>query len=103
MQDADHELVLQLTGAIPAQAYIGKLVGQLVAVLELDSIADGLRVANLFVTSDLRGKRIGRFMLEETARQTGEMLIVEEPGEAREFFQRVGFEQVGERWIRRVG
>ncbi|HKO55826.1 MAG TPA: GNAT family N-acetyltransferase [Thermoanaerobaculia bacterium] len=104
MQPADQEPVQALLGYVPERGYIGKLVGELVAVLAVTPAGgDALRVENLFVTSDLRRKRIGRFMLEEAARQSGGALVVEEPGEAREFFERAGFEQVGVRWIRRVG
>jgi GNAT superfamily N-acetyltransferase len=104
METADQEPVRAFLGYLPQHGYIGKLVGELVAVLAVaPDENDGLRIENLFVADDLRRKRIGRFMLEEAARQSGRALVVEQPGDARGFFERVGFVQVGERLIRRVG
>lgn len=104
METADQAPVRAFLGYLPPRGYIGKLVGELVAVLAVAPSEDGaLRVENLVVADELRRKRIGRFMLEEAARQAGVTLVIEQPGEARAFFERVGFVQVGERWIRRVG
>ncbi|MBV9496347.1 MAG: GNAT family N-acetyltransferase [Acidobacteria bacterium] len=103
MQASDADSVRQLTGFIPAEGYIGKLVGQLVAVVAVTRLDEALRIDNVFVAEDLRRKRIGRFMLDETARQSGLALVVEQPGEASIFLARVGFEEVDGRWIRRVG
>jgi GNAT superfamily N-acetyltransferase len=105
IETADYDRIRAFLGYVPELGFVGKIVGELVAVLAVaaDGDCDALRVENLFVTSDLRRKRIGRFMLEEAARQSGRELVVKEPGAARAFFERVGFEQVGERWIRRVG
>ena len=104
MEAADHEPVRAFLGYVPRSGYIGKLVGELVAVLAVTPSEDGeLRVENLVVAEELRRKRIGRFMLDEAARQAGVTLVIERPGEARAFFERVGFVQSDERLVRRVG
>lgn len=104
METSDHDGVRAFLGYVPELGFIGKLVGELVAVLAVTPDGnDALRIENLFVADELRRKRIGRFMLEEAARQAGVTLVVEQPGEARAFFERVGFEPVGERLVRRAG
>ena len=72
----------------PACGLLGKLVGDLVAVVAMEIADEGVRIDDVVVAGHLRRKRIGRFMLDEAARIARkverEMLIVEAPGEARE-------------------
>ena len=89
-----------------ASGLLGKLVGDLVAVVEIHLTADAIQIDNVVVARDLRCKRIGRFMLDEVEQLAAKMdrsrLIVGEPGDAAEFFRRTGFEREGARWIRYV-
>jgi len=85
---------------------IGKLVGELVAVLSMDVTERAVRVHDLVVAPELRRKRIGRVMMSElealAAKLEREWIVVEQP-RATEFLQRVGFENDGsERMRRRV-
>ena len=85
---------------------LGKLVGELVAVVEIHLIPDAIQIDNVVVARDLRRKRIGRFLLDEVEQLAAKMdrgrLIVGEPAQADEFFRRTGFEREGARWIRYV-
>ncbi len=84
---------------------IGKLVGELVAVLAMEVTGDAIRVDDLVVARDLRRKQIGRVMLNEladlAAKMERERLVVER-GDGREFLRRVGFVEEGERMVRRL-
>ena len=90
--------------AAPAMGLIGKLVGDLVAVLAMEITTDAVQIADLIVARELRRKRIGRFMVEELARLAKKIdrdrLVVDPPADAREFFRRIGFD--GERQMVRV-
>jgi GNAT superfamily N-acetyltransferase len=90
----------------PRSGLIGKLVGDLAAVLIFEITDDAVRVEELVVARELRRKRIGRFMLDELAKMAGKLdrqrLTVEAPEETREFFRRVGFEVEGAVMVRRV-
>jgi len=90
--------------AVPAMGLIGKLVGDLVAVLAMEITTDAVQIADLIVARELRRKRIGRFMVEELARLAKKIdrdrLVVDPPADAREFFRRIGFD--GERQMVRV-
>lgn len=90
----------------PATGLIGKLVGNLVAVLSMEVTPEAIRVNDLVVAAELRRKRIGRVMLIELADLAAKMerdwLVVERDG-GREFLRRVGFVEEGERMVRRVG
>ena len=92
--------------ACPTLGLLGKLVGELVAVVEIHLTADAIQIDNVVVAQDLRRKRIGRFMLDEVEQLAAKMdrgrLIVGEPSEPHEFFRRTGFEREGARWIRYV-
>lgn len=85
---------------------IGKLVGDLVAVLLMEVAPSHILVEQLLVAPDLRRKRIGRVMVEELASLAAKidrpLLVVEEPRDARGFFERVGFREEGGRYVRRV-
>jgi ribosomal protein S18 acetylase RimI-like enzyme len=93
--------------AVPACGLIGKLLGELVAVMSIDlSESNGVRVDNLIVAPELRRKRIGRVMMNEleslAAKMERDWLIANAAGGAREFLRRVGFEDEGPRMVRRV-
>jgi ribosomal protein S18 acetylase RimI-like enzyme len=91
---------------IPAYGLLAKLVGELVAVVEIDIASDAVRIANLVVATDLRRKRIGRAVLAEVAQIAAKMdrarLVVDDAAGADEFFRRVGFRCEGGVWIRFV-
>jgi ribosomal protein S18 acetylase RimI-like enzyme len=94
--------------AVPACGLIGKLVGELVAVMAIDlTESNGVRVDELIVAPEFRRKRIGRVMMNEleslAAKMERDWLIAENTGSAREFFRRVGFTDEGSRMVRRVG
>jgi GNAT superfamily N-acetyltransferase len=90
----------------PASGAIGKLVGELVAVAMTSDAGDAIRLDDLFVAPELRKKRIARFMVDELVNIAGtlnrERLIVEEPGDAAKFLEKVGFVQQGSQWERRT-
>src|SRR5262245_23970610 len=91
--------------AVPACGLIGKLLGELVAVMDIDlSAAEGIRVRDLLVARELRRKRIGRVMMNEAevfaAKMERDWLIVERSETAREFLRRVGFVEDGSRMVR---
>jgi len=93
--------------AVPACGLIGKLVGELVAVMTIDlSELNGVRLDDLIVAPELRRKRIGRVMINElgtlAAKMEREWLIAEPRGGAREFLRRVGFTDDGSRMVKRV-
>ena len=83
-------------GEPPSLGLIGKLVGDLVAVLAMEITSDAIRIDDVFVARELRRKRIGRFMIDELAKLAKKMdrdrIVVEAPAAAREFFRRIGFE-----------
>ncbi|PYQ32119.1 MAG: hypothetical protein DMF56_03205 [Acidobacteria bacterium] len=86
---------------------LGKLLGDIVAVVEMELTADALRVRDILVARELRRKRIGRVMMREVEQLAVKMdrrrLIVDDACGAQEFFRRVGFEAEGARWVRVVG
>lgn len=92
------------SGPPPAWGLLGKLLGDIVAVVALEITDDALRVDDIVVARELRRKRIGRAMLREVEQLAAKFdrrrVVVENAGEAEEFFRRVGFVSEGERWIR---
>ncbi|PYQ61746.1 MAG: hypothetical protein DMF58_03755 [Acidobacteria bacterium] len=93
--------------AIPACGLIGKLLGQVVAVMAIDlGVSDAIRVRDLLVAPEFRRKRVGRVMMNEVellaAKMERDWLIVEPAGDAREFLRRVGFVEDGNRMVRKV-
>jgi GNAT superfamily N-acetyltransferase len=93
--------------AVPACGLIGKLLGELVAVLAIDlSDAEGIRIEDLTVVPELRRKRIGRVMMNEVASLAAKMdrnrIIAIASGSASEFLRHVGFVDDGDRMVRRV-
>jgi N-acetylglutamate synthase-like GNAT family acetyltransferase len=93
--------------SVPACGLLGKLAGNLVAVLGMHITADAVQITDIVVAAELRRKRIGRVMvseLEQMASKTDcRRLVVEGPWDAPGFLQRIGFDRDGERWIRRLG
>ena len=91
---------------VPAWGLLGKLLGDIVAVVALEVTDDALRVDDIVVARELRRKRIGRAMLREVEQLAAKFdrrrVVVDDAGDAQEFFRRVGFENEGERWIRVV-
>lgn len=92
--------------APPAWGLLGKLLGDLVAVVALEITGDALRVNDIFVARELRKKRIGRAMMREVEQLAAKLeqrrIIVDDARGAQEFFRRVGFESEGDRWVRVV-
>ena len=92
--------------ATPACGLLGKLLGDVVAVMALEITEDAVVLDGLIVAKELRKKWIGRVMIREAERLAAGLdrrrLVVERPGDAQEFFRRVGFESEGERWVRVV-
>jgi N-acetylglutamate synthase-like GNAT family acetyltransferase len=90
----------------PRCGLMGKLVGELVAVLAMELDGDEVRIEHLIVDAELRRKRIGRVMLSELAALAAKMdrrWLVASNAEGREFFSRVGFVDDGHAMRRRVG
>jgi ribosomal protein S18 acetylase RimI-like enzyme len=93
--------------AAPASGLIGKLLGELVAVMAISYDDPGaIRIDDLVVARELRRKRIGRVMIEELAHLAAKMerdwLIAEASGDAAEFLRRVGFVERGNQMVRKV-
>ncbi len=93
--------------AAPAYGLIGKLLGELIAVMAIDlSDPAGVRIDSLIVAPQFRRKRVGRVMLNElellAAKIDRDWLIIEPADTAREFLRRVGFVEDGARMVRRV-
>ncbi|MDQ3280572.1 MAG: GNAT family N-acetyltransferase [Acidobacteriota bacterium] len=90
----------------PAVGLLGKLLGDVVAVVALEITADAVRIADVVVARELRKKWIGRVMMREVEQLASKMdrrrIIVEDARDAQEFFRRVGFQSEGERWVRVV-
>ena len=85
---------------------LGKLLGDIVAVVSLEITDDALRVVDVTVSRELRKKWIGRVMMREVEQLALKMdrrrIVVEDARDAQEFFRRVGFQSEGERWVRVV-
>jgi GNAT superfamily N-acetyltransferase len=108
IEAADHPALERFLGTAtpPAWGLLGKLLGDLVAVVELEITGDALRVNDIFVAGELRKKRIGRAMMREVEQLAAKLeqrrIIVDDARGAQEFFRRVGFESEGDRWVRVV-
>ena len=102
-QETAPPVVLPIPDHAPA-GLLGKLLGDIVAVVSLELAADALRVTGVVVARDLRRKWIGRAMMREVeslaAKLDRRTVVVEDPRDAGEFFRRVGFSREGERWVR---
>src|SRR5688572_17392468 len=79
----------------PACGLLGKLLGDIVAVVALDITEDAVVVDDMVVARELRKKWIGRVMIREAELLAAQLdrrrLVVENAGDAHEFFRRVGF------------
>ena len=88
--------------SVPSCGLLGKLLGDVVAVLSMEITDDAVRVDDLVVAKELRRKRIGRGMLAEAealaAKMDRQWLVARE----HEFLRRLGFSGEGE-LRRRVG
>jgi hypothetical protein len=111
IEASDHDAVsrfLEAEGcdpAIPACGLLGKLVGELVAVVEMHLAGDAIQIDNVIVARELRRKRIGRVMLDEVeqiAMRMERTRMIAAEGIADGFFGRTRFEREGEWWIRQV-
>lgn len=90
----------------PACGLVGKLVGELVAVLTMEVTDGAIRVDDLVVAPELRRKRIGRVMMNEVHALAAKMdrTRIEAPrGRGDEFLQRIGFREEGTQWVKVVG
>ena len=108
---SDHDLLRTFLAAegrsrIPACGLLGKLVGDLVAVVAMQITPDAVRIDDIVVKRELRRKRIGRVMLDEleqiAAKIERERLVIDGGSEAAGFLERVGFRREGAQWIRNV-
>lgn len=92
----------------PGWGLLGKILGDIVAIVSLELAGDALRIVDITVARELRRKWIGRVMMREVEQLAVKMdrhrLVVDDAGEAREFFRRVGFqsEGEGEPWTRLI-
>ncbi len=90
----------------PAWGLLGNLLGVVVAFVALRITEVALRVEDVTVARELRRKWIGRVMMREVEQLAVKMdrrrIVVENAGDAQEFFRRVGFESEGESWVRIV-
>jgi N-acetylglutamate synthase-like GNAT family acetyltransferase len=93
-------------GPMPATSgLLGKLVGDVAAVLSMQVEEDGIRIIDLVVAEPLRRKRVGRVMLNELAdlavKLERKWLVADVANAA--FLQKVGFVNVDGVMKRRVG
>jgi GNAT superfamily N-acetyltransferase len=112
IESDDHEAIaafLQTEGMehpVPACGLLGKLVGDLVAVVLIEIASDAVRVEQLVVKGEFRRKRIGRFMLEELDRFAAKMdrdrLVIANAARATEFLRHVGFVETADGMVRMV-
>jgi len=88
---------------VPVCGLIGKLVGELVAVLSMEVVDDGVRIDDLVVDKELRRKRIGRIMVQEVEnlarKMDREWVIAEQREDVNEFLRRVGFSDDGRKRV----
>ena len=91
---------------VPACGLLGKLLGDIFAVVALEITDDALRVVDVLVSRELRRKWIGRVMMREVEQLAVKMdrrrIVVEHAGDAQEFLRRVGFQSEGVRWVRDI-
>lgn len=91
---------------LPACGLLGKLLGDIVAVVSLEITGDALHIEDVLVARELRRKWIGRVMMSEVEQLAAKMdrrrIVVDDARDAAEFFRRTGFEREGERWVRVV-
>jgi predicted N-acetyltransferase YhbS len=92
---------------IPACGLLGKVVGDIVAVMAIEIADDVLVVHDLYVARELRRKRIGRFLAGEAAQLAAKLertaVVVSDARGSEEFLRRVGFVSEDGLFVRRVG
>jgi GNAT superfamily N-acetyltransferase len=91
-------------GPVPSAGLIGKLVGELAAILTMEIEPDAIRILDLLVAEELRRKRVARVMLNELAIMAAAMKrewLVANIAH-REFLERVGFHEANGLMRRRV-
>ena len=102
-----HKDRLESLSSIPACGLLGKLLGDIVAVVSMEITSDAVRVEEIVVARELRRKRIGKAMMREVEQLAAKMerprVIVDDACGEHEFLRRVGFQSEGERWVRVVG
>jgi GNAT superfamily N-acetyltransferase len=85
---------------------LGKLLGDIVAVVALEVTDEALRIEDIVVARDLRRKWIGRAMLREVEQLAAKFerrrIVVDDARDAQEFFRRTGFVSEGDRWVRQL-
>ena len=114
LEAADHPEVIAflerqgMRSPAPACGLLGKLLGDLVALVSLEVLDDAVRVDNIIVASDLRRKWIGRVMLREVETLAAKLdrprIVIEDARDAEEFLRRTGFARdgEGEQWFKAV-
>ena len=112
IESPDHGAVLDFLqrerrgAAVPACGLLAKLVGGIVGVVAMQITPEAVQIDDIVVASELRKKRIGRFLVEEVGQIASRIdrprLTAESGGGADEFFGRIGFEREGSRWIRHL-
>lgn len=106
--EAQHEAARppEARRSTPACGLLGKLLGDIVAVVSLKIASDALHIEDMTVAHELRRKWIGRAMLREVEQLAAKMdrlkIVVDDARDAGEFFRRTGFQREGERWVRVV-
>jgi GNAT superfamily N-acetyltransferase len=103
--DAIRAFAAQFGGTTePRSGLLGKLTGDLVAVLSMELEAEAIRIVDLVVAEELRRKRIGRVMLNGLAALAATLereWLVADVAHA-DFFRHVGFIEEGGVMKRRV-
>ena len=113
IEAADHDIIRAFLAsegspaAVPACGLLGKLVGELVAILEMRITADSIEIRDLLVARDFRRKRVGRVMLSELEEIAAKMdrrrlIVAASENDHAGFLRRVGFEREGSTWVREV-
>jgi GNAT superfamily N-acetyltransferase len=97
----------QAPGRVSLQTgLLGKLLGDIVAVVALEVTDEALRIEDIVVARDLRRKWIGRAMLREVEQLAAKFerrrIVVDDARDAQEFFRRTGFVSEGDRWVRQL-
>jgi len=97
---------LPTADCLPACGLLGKLLGDIVAVVSLEITGDAVNIEDVLVARELRRKWIGRVMMREVEQLAAKMertrIVVDDARDAGEFFRRTGFQREGERWVRVV-
>lgn len=92
--------------AVPVSGLVGKLVGDLVAVLAAVPDGNGIVLCDLVVAERMRHKRIGRGMIEALAGFASEAgateIAVRDARGGDDFLRRVGFHERSGIWVRRI-